>query len=371
MRGDARVVTSDQYGREAVKGKVTDTGNFHGGALPATAVGDVSGVLTSQLAALNGEVAGIEVAAGAEGTERPTAGGPAKKAPYTALSGGEFLLMREEMRDGGQLPVLTGGIANAPNLRVLPGGLPNSLQGVVKQFADEPRELSREPSRKQAHAAVTAGDAGDFALAAQAAGVEKARSAGESHPSMSAPVEVAGHVVQGTMSRDRLSTESVLNMSAGIREFAAAGGNGELRVRLKPDNLGELQVRVVTRGNDVGVQIRASDERSKAILEESLSHLRESLASQNLNLSSVDLSVKPSTAQGLERAGFDALGAQARQAGQDGGSQGNSNRWTRSGPDQADQEATVIRMPSRAAAGGALAGVRRAAGGSGRLDLMV
>jgi len=104
------------------------------------------------------------------------------------------------------------------------------------------------------------------------------------------PAEVAGHVVKGAMSQDRLSHEALLGMSSGIRNLAPQGG-GEMHVRLKPDNLGELHLKVVTSGNDVGLKIQASDERAKKILEDSLGHLKESLASQNLNLHRVQVTV--------------------------------------------------------------------------------
>lgn len=107
-------------------------------------------------------------------------------------------------------------------------------------------------------------------------------------------VDLTGRVVPGAMARDRLSSESVLGMSTGVRNLLSQGG-GEIRVRLKPEHLGELQVRVVTNGRDVGLKIKASDEGSKQILEDSIKHLRESLASQNLHLSKVDVSVVSSS----------------------------------------------------------------------------
>jgi flagellar hook-length control protein FliK len=69
-----------------------------------------------------------------------------------------------------------------------------------------------------------------------------------------------------------------------------------MRVRLKPDHLGELQVRVVASGNRIGLSIQASDESAKKVIEESLGHLRENLAVQNLSLASVDVSVGQSSA---------------------------------------------------------------------------
>ncbi len=102
--------------------------------------------------------------------------------------------------------------------------------------------------------------------------------------------EVTGMVTKGAMAKNRLSTDSLGGVSAQIRNISANGG-GEMRIRLKPDNLGELRLRVVSDGHQVGLQIHASDESAKQIIQESMNHLKESLAGHRLNLSSFDVSV--------------------------------------------------------------------------------
>ena len=113
--------------------------------------------------------------------------------------------------------------------------------------------------------------------------------------------ELPGQVVQGAGTRDRLSTDALLGISNQISRLTPQGG-GEIRIRLKPENLGELTVRVITDGSRVGLQIRASDDRSKKIIEESINSLRDSLSSQSLTLSHVDLSTiaSPTTQAGNE-----------------------------------------------------------------------
>lgn len=97
-------------------------------------------------------------------------------------------------------------------------------------------------------------------------------------------------VAKGTMSQDRLSSDTVSQMTNGIRSFGASG-NGEMRIHLKPDNLGELHLKVRTNGKDVGIEIQASNEQAKKVLEESLSSLKESLANQSLNLVKTEVAV--------------------------------------------------------------------------------
>lgn len=103
-------------------------------------------------------------------------------------------------------------------------------------------------------------------------------------------IEVTGHVVKGAMAQDRLSTEALMGISTGVRNLASQGG-GEIRIRLKPENLGELHLRVMTDGSRVGLKIQASDESARRVIEESIGYLKESLAAQNLSLGKVDLSI--------------------------------------------------------------------------------
>ena len=109
------------------------------------------------------------------------------------------------------------------------------------------------------------------------------------------PSEVAGHVVPGEMARERLTRETLLGMSNEIQNIAQKGTGGEMRVRLKPDGLGELNLHVMTRGQAVGLKIQASNEQAKKILEESIGFLKETLANQNLSLAKVDVSVTQAT----------------------------------------------------------------------------
>ena len=131
-----------------------------------------------------------------------------------------------------------------------------------------------------------------------------------SHPAESRPqmagmfsvaggkAEVSGHVIRGANAEERLSSEALLGVTQGIRNFSAQGG-GEMRIRLRPDNLGELNVRVSTRGGEVSLQIQASDDRAKRIIEESMSHLKDRMNAQNLSLGVVDLSVSSSQSGGF------------------------------------------------------------------------
>ncbi len=102
--------------------------------------------------------------------------------------------------------------------------------------------------------------------------------------------EVNAQVSSGPNYSGQLAPEGLSNLGLGILRTSYQGG-GEIRVRLRPDHLGELNIRVLTDGNRVGLKIQASDERAKKILEESIGSLKENLSSQSLNLGTVDFSV--------------------------------------------------------------------------------
>lgn len=190
-----------------------------------------------------------------------------------------------------------------------------------------------------------------------------------------APAEVTGHVVKGSMSQERLSSESLLGLSTQMRNLAAKGG-GDIRIRLKPENLGELHVRVMTNGRDVGLQIQATDEKAKRILEESLGSLKDGLASQNLTLGKVDLSV--AGAKNLADSGNQSQNHQA----QSGWMGQNLEQGSQSGFGQRgsfDEEASESigslgrNSKSSAASLAAASGASRRSSSSaanGRLDLM-
>ncbi len=230
---------------------------------------------------LSGEQAGIEKGAGNRLNRDPLAGisgARRNNVPATAasLSGDEFVQTLNGVRTGpvrGQSE-LSGEETGAQNSKT------QGLNSEIRNIGGSPKD------RKLSF--------NDHSLTP--AGVQPLWSQDRQAVTVQPPSELTGHVVKGAMSQDRLSSESLMGMSNGIRGIAPQGG-GEMRVRLKPDHLGELNIRVTTHGNDVGLRIQASDEHAKKIIEESMTHLKDSLAEQNLSLARVDVVVGKSVAQ--------------------------------------------------------------------------
>ena len=188
--------------------------------------------------------------------------------------------------------------------------------------------------------------------------------------SSSKRLEMTGQVVRGAMTRERFSTDSVVKLVTGIQKLSAHGG-GEMRIRLNPENLGEIRVRITADGGQVGLQVQVQDEKVKRILEESMSSLKEHLSTHSLVLNTVDLNIRefpagrldsgtdPRTAMGNEN--FQGFGDQNFRQNErhDGGSP-----WTRLERDPSVAE--KVYMGQRP---GLAAGSRTSE--SGRIDVRV
>lgn len=333
--------------------------------------------LDSAIAALGGELESV----------RTEATGANPKGQMNALSGAEYLAalqgvkaasageasgkMSGQMGEGGSdaqlaqfgAPAETAELdaakgakigSNAkPDLPVIPGGLTSGehLSGGLKLSKEEPK-LSSTDSFMGAVPLSTAHRNQD-----QNVGIP--------------PQMITGHVVPGTMQRDRLTSESVRNMASSISGLSPSGG-GEMRIKLNPGNLGELMIRVSTNGKDVGLKVQATDSSAKKIIEESLGALRDSLATQSLALGRVDVSIATKDSQSAD------LGTNSQQRfDTQAGMQNPSNGRSNDGGDNAgtgvdrgvDRQDTRV-AASRIAALAAQAGSASRASSSSRLDVM-
>ena len=150
-----------------------------------------------------------------------------------------------------------------------------------------------------------------------------------------------------------------------------------MKLRLKPDHLGELQVRIAASGNEVGLQVHASSEKARRVLEESLGSLKEALSNQGLSLSRVDVAVSPMLAGADSNAnrgtGSDSFqqsnqdtGNSAWNAFQDSGRQGQrgTEGWSETGANRRGPGLTAL---DGSRAGSSTYGRSRA--GAGRIDV--
>jgi hypothetical protein len=201
----------------------------------------------------------------------------------SALSGGEFLSTLSALRGGAQNAASQGG--NGAGAFGREGGKAGfkfgSNVGELKKHRLESGEDSDFNSLTAG--ASTAGLSGSAMLNGAKADVAAKAAGGQT--------SMRADVTTGSMAQDRIASSSVQAMSTNIRSMASNGQGGEMRIRLNPDNLGEIQLRVVTDGRQVGLHVQASDEKAKKILEQSLSDLKDSLSKHQLSLAHVDFAV--------------------------------------------------------------------------------
>ena len=98
-----------------------------------------------------------------------------------------------------------------------------------------------------------------------------------------------------------LSQATLANIGNQVNLLGQAKQDGEIKMRLRPDHLGELQMSVRTQGQNVSIQIRAENNEAKKIIEDSLGALREHLSQQNLSLARIDVVTQTTSASNLEQ----------------------------------------------------------------------
>lgn len=68
-------------------------------------------------------------------------------------------------------------------------------------------------------------------------------------------------------------------------------GGGEMKLTLTPEHLGEIQLKVTMNGNQVGVQMIAERAEAKKLLEQNIQELKHGLATHNLTMDRLDVSI--------------------------------------------------------------------------------
>jgi flagellar hook-length control protein FliK len=199
----------------------------------------------------------------------------------------------------------------------------------------------------------------DAASTGVAAGMEQLQK-GPLHlgPVIDAPV------THGTAGKTVLSHDAIHQISHQVNLLGKARQDGEIKIRLKPDHLGELVMNVKSRGNEVSIQIKTHDLEAKKIIEESIGRLKESLSVQNLSLSKMDVVTQPS---GMQSA--DQFMQMDFNQGQNQFGRGDSQSWNDSGRGTR-QEFLYDEVPVSATLKSMSAARAGRTSGAGNLDLI-
>ena len=144
-----------------------------------------------------------------------------------------------------------------------------------------------------------------------------------------------------------ISSESMNQIASQVNLLGQARQDGEIKIKLRPDHLGELQMSVRTNGQNDSVQIKAESEEAKKIIEDSLSSLREHLSSHQLSLANVDVVTQPSTPSGLDQGQmqFDGNNHSGQFANEDGRNQ-SGDEYRQSGRDFAAEGSSFVKPQS-------------------------
>ena len=168
-------------------------------------------------------------------------------------------------------------------------------------------------------------------------------------------------VTTGSMMRPVLSHDAVHQMTQQVSLMNQAKQDGEIKIRLKPDHLGELSMSIKNQGQQISIRIHAQNPEARQILESSLGTLRDSLSKQNLVISRMEITHAPTPTQGAAQEGTSMQmdSGQFRQQQSDTGyqqqqqqeSMANRNYWKDEDSIRANAAAPVGVTRARSAAG--------------------
>jgi flagellar hook-length control protein FliK len=121
----------------------------------------------------------------------------------------------------------------------------------------------------------------------------------------------AGELKSGNNDVKQEAIRSIVNQA----QMLAQKGGGEIRMTLKPDHLGEIQLKVAMEGNRVNVQMTTERGEVKKLIEQGVHELRHGLASHNLSMDKLDVSLSQKDMGGFSK-GQPDFGASREFAGQ-------------------------------------------------------
>jgi flagellar hook-length control protein FliK len=111
---------------------------------------------------------------------------------------------------------------------------------------------------------------------------------------------------------------------------------GEMKIKLHPESMGEIHLKVETVNDDVKIKIMTANKNVKGILESQIPTLKENLSAQNLNLSKVDVNVNLNSG-GQNQENSEAAFARQQDQGESRGSWGRENAFSNKGSEFSDK----------------------------------
>jgi flagellar hook-length control protein FliK len=110
-------------------------------------------------------------------------------------------------------------------------------------------------------------------------------------------------------------TGDVVNQLADRAVFLQRNGQSEVRMDLKPEYLGRIQMKVATENHRVTVHLLAETPMAREIIEANLGQLRSDLANQGLNVDQIEVAMFASGDRDSQGAGNPNQGGEGRMPG--------------------------------------------------------
>ncbi len=123
----------------------------------------------------------------------------------------------------------------------------------------------------------------------------------KSHPT-GQPADAAG-VVKGGEHVQKPAAAEVLTQIVDKAVLTVRKGKNEMRITLKPDSLGHLNLKIATENNHLMIKITADNVYVKELVEHNLHHLKAELGSHGLQIDKFDVFVADDSYQSGEREG--------------------------------------------------------------------
>jgi flagellar hook-length control protein FliK len=128
----------------------------------------------------------------------------------------------------------------------------------------------------------------------------------------------------------RVFEQSVLNQVSENLNAAIKSGVTEVRIQLRPESLGEVQLKIRVEGDVVTARIQVESQQVKHIVENNLQNLKDSLSQQHLQAGSLEVSVGDHGGQNAFAENQARGGHNSGDSGSTDSSNGDSNNETAS-----------------------------------------
>ena len=117
------------------------------------------------------------------------------------------------------------------------------------------------------------------------------QSAGQSHSAFKNHLEASGGAAAAVQSDAQLESnrETNINEIMNKAQYLVKKGGGEVTVKMSPEGMGEVQLKVILQNGKLNVEMQTADKNVKKLIEESLSDLKSGLAAHRLSLEHVKI----------------------------------------------------------------------------------